>query len=32
MRRDLDEATMVVDRAETYIGQDVRVFWNVITR
>lgn len=32
MRRDLDEATMVVDRAETYIGQDVRVFWDAIRK
>lgn len=32
MRRDLDEATMVVELAETYIGQDVRVFWDAIMR
>jgi predicted NBD/HSP70 family sugar kinase len=32
MRRDLDEATKVVNRAETYIGQDVRVFWDAIRK
>ena len=32
MRRDLDEARMVVDLAETYIGQEVRVFWDAIMR
>ncbi|MBO9323842.1 MAG: peptidase S8 [Roseiflexus sp.] len=32
MRRDLDEARMVVDLAETYIGQEVRVFWDAIIK
>lgn len=30
LRRDLDEATIVVDLAETCIGQDVHVFWDAI--
>jgi hypothetical protein len=32
MRRDLDEATMVLNLAETYTGQDVRIFWDSIIR
>ncbi|MGQ9550759.1 MAG: S8 family serine peptidase, partial [Roseiflexus sp.] len=32
LRRDLDEVAAVVDLAESYIGRDVRLFWDAFTQ